>query len=198
MPHFVDVLLGMLDEYGIQYEEDIVDKIVPMGYQGMSKYYTELGVPMSWEEIFHTLLRRQVELYSSSKIQLKDGVLSVLKQLKDRGERLFVFSGSTMEILTPCVKRFGFENLFEGVFAVDDFCMSKSDPDVYKRLAEKLGVNCENCLFFDDNYSNLSAAKKAGMRVFGVKEYYSKSAEEQIKAISEKYIQDFSQVLGIE
>ena len=28
MPHLLGVLLGLLDEYGIEYGEDIVDKIV--------------------------------------------------------------------------------------------------------------------------------------------------------------------------
>lgn len=197
MPHLLGVLLGLLDEYGIKYEDGIIEKIIPMGYQGVSKYYKKLGVPMSEEEIFRTLCHRQVDLYSSSKIQLKDGVATALNRLKERGERLFIFSGSTLAMLTPCTNRFGFEDLFEGIFAVDEFGLSKSQPEAYEVLAEKIGVPCENCLFFDDNYTNLLTAKKTGMRVFGVKEYFSKPFEDQIKEISEKYIQVFSEVVDI-
>ena len=197
MPHLLGVLLGLLDEYGIKYEEDIIDKIIPMGYQRVSEYYNQLGVPMSAEEIFRTLLSRQVELYSSSKIQLKEGVLTVLKRLKKRGERLFIFSGSTMEMLTPCAKRFGFEELFEGIFAVDGFHTTKAKKEAYEILAEKIGVSCETCLFFDDNYTNLATAKSVGMRVFGVKDSFSKDSEERIKEVSERYIQNFSDVLEV-
>ena len=198
MPHLIGVLLGLLDEYGIEYGEDIIDKIIPMGYQVVSKYYNQLGVPMSAEEIFHTLLARQVELYSSSRIQLKNGVLTTLKRLKDRGERLFIFSGSTMEMLAPCVKRFGFETLFEGVFAVDDFHTTKAKKEAYEILAGKIGVPCEKCLFFDDNYTNLFTAKQVGMRVFGVEEKYSSHLKEEIKDISERYFENFSDILDVE
>ena len=98
----------------------------------------------------------------------------------------------------PCAKRFGFEELFEGIFAVDSFHTTKAKKEAYEIVAEKIGVPCETCLFFDDNYTNLVTAKSVGMRVFGVKDPFSKDSEEKIKGVSERYIQNFSEVLEIE
>lgn len=197
MKHAMQIFLDFLDEYGIKYEGDIIDKIVPMGYRKASKYFVELGVPMSEDEIFRTLCNRQVELYSSPKIELKNNVFFTLKKLYERGERLNILSGSTLEMITPCVNRMGFSELFENIWSVDEFGLTKNNPETYKFVAEKIGVDCQDCLFFDDNYDNLLAAKKAGMRTFGVREEYSKAHKENIKEISEKYIRDFSEVLDV-
>ncbi len=197
MPRIMETLIGFLDEYNIKYGDDIVDKIVPLGYRGVAKYYVKLGVPMSEDEIFRTLCNRQVGLYSSSKIELKNNVFFTLKKLYERGERLNILSGSTLEMITPCVNRIGFSELFENIWSVGSFGLTKDKPEVYKLVAEKLGVDCQDCLFFDDNYDNLCAAKHVGMRVFGVRDEYSKEHEEKIKEISEKYIRDFSEILDI-
>ena len=49
MPTYVSVMLRILDENNIKYEDDIVKVITPLGYGGTAKYYKNLGVSMTEE-----------------------------------------------------------------------------------------------------------------------------------------------------
>ena len=128
-------------------------------------------------------------------IPAKENVVEVLKTLKSRGCSLNVLTASPHESLDPCLKRLGVFDLFDNVWSCDDFSTTKSDPNIYKMAAEKIGVKVEDVIFLDDNYNADKTAKSAGMIVYGV---YDKSSEEyieEIKAITDKYIVDFKELL---
>ena len=50
MPSFISVMLRILDENGIKYEDDIIKIITPLGYDGTAQYFKELGISLSKEE----------------------------------------------------------------------------------------------------------------------------------------------------
>ncbi len=45
----------------------------------------------------------------------------------------------------------------------------KPSPEVYLRVAERMGVDPRNCIVFEDSYSGVAAARAAGARVVGVR-----------------------------
>ena len=51
MPTYVSVMLKILDENGICYGSDIVKIITPLGYAGTARYFKQLGIDKSEEEI---------------------------------------------------------------------------------------------------------------------------------------------------
>ena len=51
MPSFMSVMLRILDENNIKYDEDIVKIITPLGYAGTAAYFRKMGVPLSEEKI---------------------------------------------------------------------------------------------------------------------------------------------------
>ena len=58
-----------------------------------------------------------------------------------------------------------------------------------------MGVGVEEVIFLDDNYNALLTAKRAGMQVCGV---YDKSSDEyvdEIEAVADRYIYDFTELL---
>ena len=56
----------------------------------------------------------------------------------------------------------------------------------------------ERILFLDDNYNADKTAKLAGMKVCGVFDESSAGYTDDIKAISDYYIDDFSQLTELE
>ena len=52
MPAFVSVMLRILDENNIKYEDDIVKIITPLGYKGTAEYFKKLGISLSVEETY--------------------------------------------------------------------------------------------------------------------------------------------------
>lgn len=196
MPTYVKSMLRILDENGIKYDDDIIKTITPLGLLGTAKYYVELGVNKSVEEITESMSKYMLEEYYYN-IPAKNNVISVLKKLKEQGANLNVLTASPHITLDACLKRLGIFDLFTNVWSCDDFNTTKANPEIYKMAAEKIGEKVENILFLDDNLNADLTAKKAGMLVCGVYDESSAEYTEQIKQATDYYITDFSELLDL-
>lgn len=196
MPTYIEAMLRILDENGIVYGDDLIKTITPLGTVGTAKYYIELGVPGPVEAIIDTMKKYMAEAYFNT-IPAKSNVPEVLRELKRRGANLNVLTASPHVTLDPCLKRLGLFDLFNNVWSCDDFNTSKADPEIYRMAAERIGEKVENVLFLDDNLNADQTAKTAGMKVCGVYDDSSKDYTEQIKAATDYYIYDFSELLTL-
>ena len=197
MPTFVSVMLRILDENAISYNNDIVKTITPLGYKGTAEYFIKLGLDKSKDEIVSIMNSYALEEYKY-RIETKQNVISVLKKLKENGADLNILTASPHSMLDSCLKRLGIYDIFTNVWSCDDFNTTKADPNIYKFAAEKIGKSVEEILFLDDNYNADKTAKQAGMSVCGV---YDSSSEEyacDIKNIADYYIYNFSELLELE
>ena len=100
--------------------------------------------------------------------------------------------------LDACLKRLGMWELFDNVWSCDDFNTTKADPQIYVLAAKRLNRSVEEVLFLDDNLNADLTAKAAGMQVCGVYDESSKDYVEQMKAATDYYIYDFSQLPQLE
>lgn len=196
MPTYVACMLRILDENGIAYESDIVKTITPLGLLGTAKYYQALGIDRSVEEIVGQMGRYMLEEYTL-RIPAKEHVVDTLRFLKARGDRLNVLTASPHMTLDACLKRLSIFDLFDNVWSCDDFATTKADPAIYRMAAERLGVSVGEVLFLDDNYNADVTAKEAGMVVCGVYDPSSEEYTEEIRAVTDFYIRDFSELPSI-
>lgn len=194
MPTYVGVMKRILDENGISYGEDIVKIITPLGYKGTAEYYTTLGIGLSVAEMIETMSRYAIEEYTYN-IGAKRNVIEVLKQLKAQGADLNVLTASPHITLDPCLKRLGIFDLFTNVWSCEDFATTKADPEIYRMAAERIGKPVEEIIFLDDNYNADKTAKSAGMVVWGVYDASSDEYTDEIKALCDRYIYDFSELI---
>ena len=196
MPTYISVMLRILDEHGISYEDDIIRIITPLGYVNTAKYYVTLGVPLSEEQIVEKM-NAYAEAEYAHRVMAKDHVIDVLRALKARGDDLNVLTASPHLMLDPCLERLGIYDLFSNVWSCNDFGTGKSDPEIYRMAAKKMGVAPEDVIFLDDNINDDKTAKSAGMRVIGVFDESSRKDEAAIRAIADGYIHDFSELLAL-
>lgn len=196
MPSYVAVMLRILDENNVKYESDIVKIITPLGYAGTAEYFKKMGVSLSKEEMIKIMNEYAYNEYAYN-IPAKSNVVSVLEKLKSMGADLNVLTASPHTVLDPCLKRLGIYDLFNNVWSCDDFSTTKADPQIYVKAAEKLGQPVESILFLDDNYNADKTAKSAGMKVCGVYDNSSAEYTDDIKAVADHYINDFSELLNI-
>lgn len=197
MPTYVAAMLRILDENHIPYENDIVKIITPLGMLGTAEYYIDMGLDLPKEKIMLLMKEYMMEEYFYH-IPAKNNVISVLKTLKEQGANLNVLTASPHVTLDACLKRLGIYDLFTNVWSCDDFGTTKSNPEIYKMAAEKMGESVENVLFLDDNFNADKTAKSAGMKVCGVYDDSSKEYIDEIKGIADYYIYDFSELLNLD
>jgi FMN phosphatase YigB (HAD superfamily) len=61
-------------------------------------------------------------------------------------------------------KKFGFDAIFNPIVISGNVGVKKADVRIYKLLLEKLRASAEECLFIDNNPSNIDAAQSLGIR----------------------------------
>ena len=194
MPTYVSTMLRILDENHISYQKDIVKTITPLGANGTAEYFIrELGLNMPKEQLMQRMGQYLADAYFY-KIPAKEHVTSVLKELKDRGASLNVLTASPHLMLDPCLKRLELWDLFDNIWSCDDFHTTKTDPEIYRRAAERLNTTVDNVLFLDDNLDADRTAKAAGVLTCGVYDASSADYVEEMKEVNDFYIYDFSQL----
>ncbi len=195
MPVATKVVLSLLDREGIAYSPDIVKTLTPLGFWGIAEYYAStLGVAMLPKEIFAWFIDTLRGEYERN-IPLREGALETLRELKKRGVRLCVLTGSPHAFVDPLLKRTGAYDLFERVWSTDDFDCLKSDVRIYEEVAELLGVTPRELLILDDGINVVKTAKKAGAYTVGVYDSYSAGTAEQMQSLADGYIRNFLELL---
>ncbi len=193
MPVYAAMMLGILDEFSIPHDESIIKLITPLGYRGAAKHFISLGLRMPEDALVDLMTRRAVEAYTH-RVQAKAHVISALRKLRERGASLNILTASPHTMLDPCLKRLGIDDLFDHVWSCEDFGMTKSDPEIYRMAAARIGKPVGDIWFLDDNPGADRTAKQAGMRVCGVYDASSEEYTQEMKRICDAYIEDFSQI----
>ena len=105
-------------------------------------------------------------------------MLDLLLGLKSSGILLAVATSSLGEFLQAVMLRFNLNNIFDVTVSVSDVNGSgKPDPEIYLRTAEKLRVNVESCMAIEDSWAGVSSAKRAGMKVIGLRNGFNDSQD---------------------
>ena len=193
MPTFSKVMLSILDGHGVVYGSDIIKTITPLGLTGTAKYFIELGIGCSMEEIIAEMGGKLMYEYMYN-IPAKQHVEHVLRKLKARGDDLNILTASPHATLDPCLKRLGLYELFTNVWSCDDFGTTKADPEIYVMAARRMSRPVDEVLFLDDNYNADRTAASAGMKVCGVYDDSSAEYEDAIRSVADFYIRDFSEL----
>jgi putative hydrolase of the HAD superfamily len=124
-----------------------------------------------------------LEYFTTLPIGPYPGAIDMLNKLKSNYTTA-LFSNSN-EIHWPLkMGRMKLDNAFHHHFASHLMGMAKPDAQAYQYVIDKLGVDANQILFFDDNQMNVDAAIEAGMhseRVQGIDELQEKLIRHEIK-----------------
>ena len=195
MSRFTVGLLTILDENGIKYDRnEMINIITPFGYTKSAEYFISLGVKGTTEEIVKKMGDNLVAEYTNN-IKLKPFVGEYLKKLKNDGYALYVLTASPHLVTDPCLKNNGVYDLFTEVWSVEDFSMTKSEIELFYKIYKDIDCRPEEILYFDDNVTAVTNAKKAGYTAIGVKDNQTQSDLEIIKNTASKFIESFEEML---
>jgi beta-phosphoglucomutase family hydrolase len=108
--------------------------------------------------------RRKEALYFEILPQLR-GVPEVVEHIENAYGRipLAVVSGSTRESVTESLRTLKLLDRFETLVCAGDYRNAKPHPEAFLMAAERLGVEPEACLVFEDTEMGIEAATAAGM-----------------------------------
>ena len=96
------------------------------------------------------------------------GVEGVRQAVAGLSARVCVASSSAPERLRLALRVAGYENLFApNIFSAAEVAEGKPSPDLFLYAARAMGAGPKDCLVIEDSVAGVSAARAAGMTVFG-------------------------------
>ena len=91
-------------------------------------------------------------------------VVNFARQCQHQGKPISVASGGIRKTVIKTMEAIGIDKLFEIVITQDDVQNSKPAPDLFLLAAERMNVNPQKCLVFEDSLLGIEAAQMAGMK----------------------------------
>lgn len=193
MPDYARAMVNILEKRNLSYPQDLMKIITPLGYRGTAEYFVNMGVDATAEEMIREMEEYALHAYTHT-IPAKPHVKDTLERLAQRGDSLNILTASPHITLDACLDRLGLTQYFQSIWSCEDFRTTKADPQIYHMVADALGCDVQDIIFADDNFNAVRCAKSAGTATIGVYDASSAEYEQEIKAVADRYIYDFSEI----
>jgi beta-phosphoglucomutase len=169
--HHYRAWLRMTREEGIPFDWKINHRLRGVSRERCLEIILERAArsytPAEKEEMAGRKNRYYLELLRSlAPTDMQPGAMQILRDLKVRGMRVAVASGSTNAPLI--LERIGLSTFFDAVAHGLDISRSKPDPEVFLLAASRLGVSASDCLVIEDGAAGVEAAVAGGMKCLAV------------------------------
>ncbi|NEE02146.1 HAD family hydrolase [Phytoactinopolyspora halotolerans] len=92
-----------------------------------------------------------------------EGTVDILRELRDRGSRLYALTNWSAEKFDLTYPRFEWMSWFEGIVVSGRERLVKPDTRIFQVLFERYGIEPSSAVYIDDNPPNVDAARGLGM-----------------------------------
>ena len=96
-------------------------------------------------------------------LKLIKGLDSLLLKSHKKGIKLAIGSAAILYNIDFVVDGMHIRQYFDAIISADDVIHSKPNPETYNKCAEKVAVNANHCLVFEDAPKGVESAQNAGM-----------------------------------
>lgn len=153
------------------------------GSMGEAVVRAALGDEFPYEE-FDYIWRGKVAAAMMDHVPLKPGVNQILTLLDTLEIPTAVATSSTREAAEHHLTRADILQHFSTLVTGDDVENSKPHPEPFLLAAEKLEVDPENCLAFEDSHNGIRSAHGAGMQAIMVPDLLASNDEMEALSIA--------------
>jgi HAD superfamily hydrolase (TIGR01509 family) len=184
-----------LGKRNIPVPDDLFDDIqVGNSYVEVAEHFKKkFSLPDSVESIMNEWTE-MVAWHYQNDIPLKSGAKEFLTFLHENGIKIGVGTSNIHHLTEIVLSAHNVWHYVEAVVDGQENLRGKPMPDIFLRVAEKLGVLPEECLVIEDVFAGVMAAKNAGMTAFAIEDDYSIKDKEDIKINVDFYAQDFHEI----
>ncbi|HSA06644.1 MAG TPA: beta-phosphoglucomutase [Candidatus Gastranaerophilales bacterium] len=190
----------MADEEKIPFDNETSEKLRGVSRQksleiiledAKNKYgFTKTFTDEQFKELMERKNNYYVEnLYFITPKNLLEGAKDVIDFFKSRGYKVAV--GSSSKNARLVLKKLEIENYFDVVIDGTEIVYSKPHPEIFQKVADKLGISCEKCAVVEDAASGIESANTAGMVSIGIGQEDRFKKENQITKLRFDNMKDF-------
>ncbi|MEI6133277.1 MAG: beta-phosphoglucomutase [Bacillota bacterium] len=164
----------LANELGFEFKESDNERLKGVSRMQSLEFLLETGGKTVPDEKKEALATKKNTWYVEFIEQLREdeiltGAKEFLLALRENGIKISLGSASKNSPLI--LERLKIADLFDAVVDGRDTTRGKPDPQVFQIGAQKLGLQCDECVVFEDAEAGIEAAHAAGMIAVGIGEY---------------------------
>ncbi|OGK08308.1 hypothetical protein A2767_04385 [Candidatus Roizmanbacteria bacterium RIFCSPHIGHO2_01_FULL_35_10] len=153
------------NQHNKKFNEEILNQMMGRSARENIKKFLD---PNLSDEFITKILSEQLKSIISMfdrYVSLVPGILNFLKKLKEAKTPVALATSSRLESMDLVLDKFKLRSYFQIIINANQISRSKPDPEIYLKAANQLKINPKDCVVFEDSYSGVEAAKRAGMKV---------------------------------
>lgn len=179
-----------LGKRGIEVPEDYFKQVSAMNFEQAAVYTNDrFSLGENIQDIMKEWFDMAVYEYTNV-IGLCGNAGEYVRCLKDQGRKIALATASTEELYRPVLKRNGILDCFDCFVSTEQVKRGKGFPDVYELAAEKLGLDAQDCVVYEDIVEGIKGAKAGDFfAVACLNDHYSHDWEE-MRDIADEIVED--------
>lgn len=128
-------------------------------------------------------------------VEKKEGVDDLLEYLKDNNIKRAVATSSKREVALQLLSKAEIVDKFDYILCGDEVEKSKPDPEVFLKVASKIGINSEYCMVLEDSEAGTIAASRAKMTPIIIPDL--KEPSKEIENLAYKKLKNLKEVIDV-
>ena len=133
-----------------------------------------------------------MDKYYSENVKIKEGAKEMLESLKNHGVKMCLATATDRGAVERILGRLGILDYFSRIFTSKEVGLGKRYPLIYEKALEYLGTDRETTYVFEDAYYAINTCYQNGFKVVGVYDKNAYVGKDEIKAISDYYLDEDS------
>jgi beta-phosphoglucomutase len=167
-PYHKISLKQFCEKYGYQLnEEDLISKIYG---RTNNEWIRNIFGPLPKEKILELGEEKEAMFRAIYKDVIKpvSGLDNFLKELEERSIPKAIGTSAPRSNVDFVLSHTGLGEYFSAILDESDVVHGKPNPEIYLKVAAKLGYEPSRCVVFEDSLSGVESARRAGAKVVGV------------------------------
>ena len=152
---------------------DIYKDVLGCKYEIVRTYFCQnAGISID-DKTFDTTLKEVYLDLLDKEVELTDGAGEFLEKLKTDNQKTGLVSSAHKWQVASVLDRLSIGQIFDLWITREDVQNHKPSPDAYLLALDKLGLQANDVIVFEDSSSGLTAAREAGCQVIAIRHNYN-------------------------
>lgn len=129
------------------------------------KFLRQYGKDFPYDEVVNRVHEMVDERFASEGVPLKNGLIELLKYLKNNDYKTIVATSSERKRVNVILNSAGIFEYFDDSICGDEVERGKPDPEVFLKACDKMQVSTEEALVLEDSEAGIQAAFDGKIKV---------------------------------
>ena len=182
-----------LKDMNLTMDEEFYKTLLGKPIKGIyQRFYDVYGNDFPIENVIQDVHQLMAERFETEGVPVKKGLVELLHYLKDNNYKTIVATSSNRDRVDKILAQAKITEFFDDSICGDEVTKGKSNPEVFLKSCQKLGVNVDEAIVLEDSEAGIQASYDANIKVICIPDM--KYPEKQYEEKTFKILKDLTEV----